>query len=190
MATHNTRLGNLLGSELPLRGQVLAVVVTQVVVRRDGQRLDTSIDQKLCQNRLDLGLTRLEVVTTDERVMLLSKLDTTGNESVLGRTVDERDAFKDRGDGKDGRGGNFVVRLVDRLEERLGGIVDSGDDVGVSLSVGGPEHNDAVELVVSLERSNVVSNVLEMSSLVITWNQVVGSIGLVGSDEVGVYYQH
>jgi len=62
----NVGLGDLLGAELALRAQVLAIVVTEMVVRSDRGQLDTSVDQEINKGRLHLGLARLEVVTTDE----------------------------------------------------------------------------------------------------------------------------
>lgn len=41
----------------------------------------------------------------------------------------------------------------DRLEQILSGVVDARNNLGVALSVGGPEHNDLVEVVVRLEVS-------------------------------------
>jgi hypothetical protein len=46
-------------------------------------------------------LAGLEVVTADEGVVTLGELDGTGNESVLGRAVDEGDTFEDAGYGED-----------------------------------------------------------------------------------------
>lgn len=51
------RFGNLLRSELPLRAEILAVIVAQVVVGRDRERLNTGIDEELGKDRLDFGLT-------------------------------------------------------------------------------------------------------------------------------------
>lgn len=81
------------------------------------------------------------------------------------------------------------MRRLDGREEVLGSIVDTWDDLGVTLSVGGPENNDVVESVVLLEVSNIGSNMVEMSLLVVTGDKVVGSVSLVGCDEIGVYYQ-
>jgi len=47
-------LGDLLGPELSLRRQVLSVVVSEMVVRRDGERLDSSVDEELGEDGLDL----------------------------------------------------------------------------------------------------------------------------------------
>ena len=78
------------------------------------------------------------------------------------------------------------MRGLDGSEQVVGGIVDPRDDIGVSLSVGGPEDNDVVESVVSLEASDILSNVVEVSLLVVSRDQVIGSIGLIRSDKVGV----
>ena len=92
---NNATLADLLGFELPLGRQVSSIVVAQVVVRSDGERLDTGIDEELGENRLEFRLSRLQVVTTDERLVALGKLDRTRNKGVLGGTIDERLAFED-----------------------------------------------------------------------------------------------
>lgn len=69
----NSGLGDLLGAELLVGRQVLSVIVTQVVVRGDTHRLDTSIDQKVNNGRLELGLTRLEIVTTNVGLFTFSE---------------------------------------------------------------------------------------------------------------------
>jgi hypothetical protein len=94
---NNVGLGNLLGAELLLRAEVLAVVVSKVVVASNGSKLDTGTDQEVNQSRLHLGLSRLEVITANESVVLLSKLDSTRDKGVLGRAVDERSILKDTG---------------------------------------------------------------------------------------------
>lgn len=131
-------------------------------------------------------MTRLEIVSTDEGLMLLGELDGTGDKGVLRSTVDISTTFEDGSHGKDGGGSDFVVGRLDGSEEVLGSVVDSGDDLGVSFSVGGPEDDDIVELVVGLEVSDISSDMVEVGLLVITGDEVIGSIGLVGGDEVGV----
>jgi hypothetical protein len=184
---HDRALGDLLGAELPLRAEVLAVVVAQVVVRRDGERLDPGVDEELGEDRLDLCLTRLEVVAADERLVLLGQLDAAGDKRVLGRTVDERDALEDRGNGKDGRGGDLVVGRFHRGEKVLGGVVDARNNVGVAFSVGRPENDEVVERVGLLERADVGANSLEVGLLVIAGDEVVRTVRLVRGDKVGVY---
>ena len=51
------RLGDLLGPELPLGAQVLSIIVTEMVVRRDGKRLDTGINEEFGQDGFNFSLT-------------------------------------------------------------------------------------------------------------------------------------
>jgi hypothetical protein len=92
---NHVRLGDLLGAELLLGAQVLAVVVAKVVVTGNGRELDTSVDEEVNKSGLHLGLSRFEVITTDESLVLLSKLDSTWNEGVLRGTVNEWCILKD-----------------------------------------------------------------------------------------------
>jgi hypothetical protein len=147
----NVGLGDLLGAELLLGAEVHAVVVAQVVVAGDGGKLDTGADHKVDESRLHLGLTRLEVVTTDEGVVLLSKLNRTGNEGVLGRAVDEWNTLKDRGDREDSRGSDLFMAGLNGLEEVVGSVVDALEELGEALGVGSPLYDNLVEVVGSLE---------------------------------------
>lgn len=119
--------------------------------------------------------------------MSLGKLDTPGDKGVLGRTVDEGDSLKNRSHGKDGRGRNFLVRRLDSSEQVVGRVIDTRDDVGVSLGVGGPQDDDIVELIVLFEVSDIGPDVVQVGLLVIAGNQIVSPVSLVGCDEVGVY---
>jgi hypothetical protein len=157
-----------------------------MVVGGDGERLDTSVDEELGEDGLELGLTRLEIITTDEGLLPLSELDNTRNEGVLGSSVDEGLALEDGSDGEEGGGGNFRVRGLDSSEQVISGIVDTRDDIAVTLSVGGPEDDDAVQPVLLLELADIVADVLKVSLLVRTWDQVIRTSFLVGSDEVRV----
>lgn len=69
-------------------GQVLAIVVAQMVVTGNGHRLDTSSHQEIYQHALDLGLTGLEVIAGNENILLLGQLDQSGHKGVLRRAVD------------------------------------------------------------------------------------------------------
>lgn len=113
----NRGFTNLLGSELSLRRQVFAVIVAQVVVGSDGQGLDTGVDEELGHDRLELGLTGLEVVTADKGLVSFRELDASGYERVRGGAVDVGASFEDRRDGEQGRGGNFFVRVLDGVCE-------------------------------------------------------------------------
>jgi len=58
-------LGDLLGTELCRAAEVLSVVVAEVVVADDGADLETSADKEVSKDALDLGLARLEVITSN-----------------------------------------------------------------------------------------------------------------------------
>jgi hypothetical protein len=118
-------LGDLLGSELLLRAEVLSIIVTEVVVTGNGSELDTSADQEIDKSRFHLGLSRLEIITTNEGVVFLGELNGTWNESVLWRSVDERSAFENGSNSKDSGWSNFFVSLLDSLHQVVGSVVDT-----------------------------------------------------------------
>lgn len=152
---HDIRLGDLLGAKLLLRAQILAVVVAEMVVARNGGQLDASIDEKVDQSRLHLRLARLEIISTDEGSVLLGQLNCTGNKSVLRRSIDERGVLECACNGEDGRWGDFFVAGFDRLHQVLGCVVDARNDICESLSVSSPQDNDFVEAILSLEISKI-----------------------------------
>ena len=183
----NVGLGDLLGAELLLGAQVLAVVVAKVVVAGNGGELDTGVDQEVNKSGLHLGLARLEVITTNESTTLFSQLKGTRNKSVLGRAVDERSVLEDRGHSKHSGWGNLQVTSLDGVDQVLGSVVDTGDDVGVPLSVGSPHDNHLVQAVLGLEVADILLDVLHvLPASLVTLDDVIGTIFLVGSDEVGV----
>ena len=150
-------LGDLLGAELLLRAEVHAVVVAQVVVGSNRGELDTGADHEVDEGRLHLGLTRLEVVTANEGVVLLGELDSTRDECVLRGTVDEGNTLKNGSHSKDSGRGNLFVTRFDRFEQVVRRVVDALDDVGIALSVSSPLHNDLVETVGRLEITTISS---------------------------------
>ncbi len=131
-------------------------------------------------------LTGLEVVASNERLVLLGEVDHTRNKRVLGRTVDERNTLQDGGNGKDGRRADFRVGSFDRGKNMVSGVIDTRDEVAIAFGVRGPEHNDAVQLVVLLERTNILANMLDVLVLVASRDKVIGTGFLVGSDKVWV----
>lgn len=140
-------LADFLAAELFLRGQVLAVVVAEVVVGCNGGELDAGVDEEVDEGRLHFGLAGFEVVAAEEGSVLFGELDAAGNECVLRRSVDEGGAFEDTGDGEDGRWRDIFVALGDGDEKVFCGVVDPGDDVSVPFSVGCPQDNDLVKAV-------------------------------------------
>ena len=101
---HNTALANLLTPELSLGAEVVAIIVAKVIVTGNRQRLDTSVHEVLCQNTFHFRLTCLEVITTDEGLVALSKLNGTRHKRVLRSTINVRYVFKNACNGKDSRG--------------------------------------------------------------------------------------
>ncbi|KAI6768308.1 hypothetical protein HG530_006317 [Fusarium avenaceum] len=184
---NNVRLGDLLRAELLLGAQVLAIIVAEVIVAGNRSQLDTSVDEEVNKGRLHLGLARLEIVATNEGVVLLGKLNGSRDEGVLRRAVDERGLFKDTSNCKHGGRRNLLVSLLNGLEKVVGSIVDTLDQIGVSLSVGSPHDDDLVKAIVGLEVANVLADLLDMSpASLATLENVVGTILLVGSNEVRV----
>jgi hypothetical protein len=154
------RLGDLLGTELPLGREVLAIVVPEMVVRGDAQGLDTGVDEEFGDDRFELGLTgcgeqasdfsrrqfphgpplltiprsrlTLEIITSDKALMPLGQLDTSGYKRVGRRTVDVRMSVQDGRNGKDGRGRDLFVRVLNGVCEtaQKGGRFISVDRIG------------------------------------------------------------
>ena len=150
-------LGDLLGAELLLGAQVLAIVVAKMVVRCNGSELDTSADQEVNKSRLHLGLARLEVISANEGLVFLGKLNATSNEGVLRRAVDEWSTFKDRSNSENGGRSDFLMAILNCLHEVISGVVDAWNELCETLSVGGPLNNDLVQTVLGLEVTNSLS---------------------------------
>lgn len=175
-------LRDLLALELTLGREIATVVVAEMVIAGDAERLDAGVDEELGEDALHLGLTGFEVVAGNEGLLSLGEGDAAGNEGVLRGTVDEGDALEDRSDGEDGRRRDLVVRVLDSVQEIVGRVVDAVDQIGVSLRVGGPENDDLVETVLGLEVADVLANAVEIGLLVVAvaGQDIVGSLALVG----------
>jgi hypothetical protein len=119
-------LADLLASELPLSRQVVTIIVAEMVVGGNRKRLDTSIDEELSKDGLELSLTRLEIITTNEGVMTLSELNGSWNKGVLGSTVGKRLAFQDGRNGKESGGGDLGVGGFDGSKEVVRSVVNPG----------------------------------------------------------------
>lgn len=157
-----------------------------MVVGNNGLGLETSTDEEISQRGLDLSLSRLEIISDNENIFLLGEFDNTRNKSVLGRSVNVAASFEDGGDGVDGRSRDFVLRILDSIEDILSGIVNSWGKHGETLGVSSPEDNNLVETVLFLEFSDILTNMLKMLLLVGSWDDIVSSGLLVSSDEVRV----
>jgi len=82
----------------------VAIIVVEMFVGRNRKRLDAGVDEELGKDGLELGLTRLKIITTNEGVTALSELDSSWNKGVLGSTVDEGLAFQDGRNGEESGG--------------------------------------------------------------------------------------
>lgn len=150
---NNVGLRDFLGAELLLGAQVLSIVVAEMVVACNRSQFDTSIDQEINQGGLHLSLSRLEIITTNESAVLLSKLNGARNKGILGRSVDERSVFQSAGNRKDGGGRNLFMALLDSLKQVLSSIVHTRDDVSITFGIGCPENDYLIEIVLSFEVS-------------------------------------
>mmetsp|Transcript_46482 Transcript_46482/g.77422 ORF Transcript_46482/g.77422 Transcript_46482/m.77422 type:complete len:266 (+) Transcript_46482:554-1351(+) len=177
------RLGDLLGTE-GLRGrEVLAVIVTEVVVGDDGGGLDAGRDEPVDHDRLHLGLAALKVVSSDEGTVALSELDAAGDKGVLRGAVEVRGVLEDAGDGEEGRRGDLSLATLDSSKEVVSSVIEAGADLSKALSVGGPEDDDAVDATLDLELTDVAAELVE-ELLLGADEDVVGTVGLVGGDKV------
>lgn len=61
------------------------------------------------------------------------------------------------------------MTLLDSLDQVISGIVDTRDDVSITLGVGGPENDDLVEVILFLEVSVKTLVLLDMQSMVVGW---------------------
>ena len=137
-------LADLLALELLLSRQVVTVVIAEMVVRGDGKGLDASVDEELGEDGLELGLAGLQVVATDEGVVALSKLDDTRNKGVLGSAIDEWFTFKNGRDSEESGRGDLGVGCLNGGKEVISRVIDTGDDVTITFSIGGPEDDNAI----------------------------------------------
>ena len=202
---NDVRLGDLLGAELLLGAQVLTIVVAKMVIGGNGSQLNTGADQEVDESRLHLGLARLEVVATNEGVVLLSELNAASDKCVLWRAVDEWSTLKDRGNRKNGGRSDLGVTILDGLHEVIGSVVDARNELSESLSVCGPLNDDLVQAVLGLEVTeallvidesecregrglpNVLADLLNMlEGSLATGDAVVGTLFLVGGNEVRI----
>lgn len=147
----NIGLRNLLRAELLLRAQVLSIIVAKMVVASNGSELDTSTDQEIDQGGLHLGLTRLEVIATNERVVPLGKLNSTRDKCILRRTINEWSALENGSNGENSGGSNFKMAFFNGFQEVVSSVVDTLDEISKALGIGSPLNNDLVESVVGLE---------------------------------------
>ena len=118
--------------------------------------------------------------------MAFSEFDGTRNEGVLGSTINERLIFEDGGNSEQSGRGDLRVGILDCIQEAIRGIVDTGDDVAVALSISGPEDDDTVETVIQLELANISTNMIKVSLFVSAGNKIISTFFLIGRDKIGI----
>merc|ERR1719479_69585 len=135
---HHVGLTDLLGTELLLLVQIFTIIVSKMIPAYNRLRLQTCGHEKVNQHTLDLGLTRLEIVTTDKH-SLFGRHGLHGrDEGVLWGPVDVGTSLRDGGHSKDRGRGNFKVAIADSVHKIVGRVVDAGKDVTEPFRVGGP----------------------------------------------------
>lgn len=177
-------LADFLRSELSFRRQIHAVVVTKMVVRHNRLGLKTSAHQEFSQRSLNLSLSRLEVITDDEDILLLSEFNNTWHKSVLGRAIDVAASFQNSGNSVHSRSGDFSFGVLNCLKDICSGVVDTSSDFAESLSVCSPKHNNLIDVVGFLEFADVTSDLFQVFLLVVSFEDIVSSDLLVRCDEV------
>jgi len=181
----DTCLCDFLGTELCRRAEVLAIVVAKVIVRDDGGDLETSTNEEVSEDALDLGLTTLEIVTSDVDTVTLGKFDDTGDEGVLRRAVDETALLEDGSDSKHSRRSDLLLVAVNGSKKLISGGVQTSTDISKALGGGSPKDDDLLELVLLLEVANVGADLF--NELLVRHGarqHVISTILLIGSDEI------
>jgi len=130
-------------------------------------------------------LTSLEVITTNKNLVADGKFNNTRDEGVLGASVDESGTFKDGGNSEDLGLRDFFSTVFDGVEEIVSRVIEAFSNVTETFSVGAPHNNNLVKFVIGLEVTDILANLFNVVSLG-SGNQVVSTVGLVGSDEVRV----
>ena len=154
-----------------------------MVVTYNTQRTNPSLDQELCENALDLGLTGFEIIAPNERLILLGEVDTSRHKCILRSTVDERDSFKNTTDCEDRRRSNFRMIGFHTLEKVFSRIVDTRNDLGIPFRISGPNNDNFIQIMFCFERLDIIANMLDMRPLVIAGNQVIRTSRLIGGNE-------
>ncbi len=139
---YHIALADLLGPEGLGSRQVHAIVVAQVVVTDNGGGLDPSAHQEVNQHALHLGLSRLEVVTSNEHVLLDCVFNQPRDKGVLGGSVDEGNALLDASHSIQAGGSNFGLIALNGRQQVLSSVVQAVHDIAVTLCVGSPQDND------------------------------------------------
>ncbi len=109
----NIRFGDFLGTKLSLGTQVHSIVIAEVIIAGNRRQLDAGIYHEVDQRGFHLGLSRLEVISSDEGSMSFRKLDYSWDEGVLRRSIDEGSILQNGCNGEYGGWGDFFMPSLD-----------------------------------------------------------------------------
>ena len=177
---------DLLAAELGGRVEIEAVVVAQVVVAGDGERLDARRDEEVDEHALHLGLAALEVVAAHVHLVRVCQLQHGRHERVLRTAVDERALLEYGGDGEHARRADLGMVGLDRGHQVGARVVDARDQFGESLRVRCPQDDHLVEPIGRLELAYVGAQLRQVLALVLALDQIVGTLLLIGRYEIGI----
>lgn len=112
-----------------------------MVVANNRLGLDASSHKEVYQHTLHLGLARLEVVTSNQHILLNSIVHEPGDKGVLGGAVDEGDPLLDAGHSVQAGRGYLSLIALDGGQQVVSCVIQAIHDIAVALGVGCPKHN-------------------------------------------------
>eukprot|EP00049_Salpingoeca_infusionum_P018722 m.358508 g.358508 ORF g.358508 m.358508 type:complete len:316 (+) comp18163_c0_seq1:754-1701(+) len=118
--------------------------------------------------------------------MLVCKVDQAGHARVLWATVDERAAFQHSSNTVHSGWGHVFVRGFDSSNKVVSSVMNTSLNITEALCVCRPHDNDLIHLCGSLEVTDVLAQCFDVCPLVITWQHVVCTLGLVHGNVIRV----
>ena len=109
-----------------LRGtEILAVVISQMIVGNDRLQFETRRDEEIGENGFQFRLSTLEIITANEDMMLVGKSDDTRHQRVLRAAIDVRTLLENRCTREYVRWTDFLVVVGNRLKNLFARHVQS-----------------------------------------------------------------
>mmetsp|Transcript_133898 Transcript_133898/g.232371 ORF Transcript_133898/g.232371 Transcript_133898/m.232371 type:complete len:331 (+) Transcript_133898:1401-2393(+) len=161
---HNIALGDFFAAEGLGCLQILAVVVTQMIIAGNTFHLDASTDQEIHQHGLQFCLTRLEIIAPNVHTVTLRQFLDTWHEGVLWGPIDVRYSFQYGGYSKDLARGHFLIIDLDGVQDLISSHVQSRSHISESFRVCRPENNNSVQIICLLEIPDVLSDLCQVIS--------------------------
>ena len=75
------------------------------------------------------------------------------------------------------------MTLLYTLEEVVGSIVDTLNEIGISLGVCSPDNNNLIQTMLLFELFDILSDLFDMSPFIVAGDQIVRTARLICSDE-------